>query len=634
MRKQGEITVFLSLILICVLSLFLGLLESARTAGARLYLEMATNSSMASVMSQYNRNLWDEYHLLFLEAESDHAVEESFASYLGFYLEQENLYPMKINEVNVVEKVTMAEAGGRALEQEVLSYVGYRLPDVAANLSGIGEMAGAAGTVGDFKYLFDVCRAAGEKTRKLEVSRKKVENALEEMDELRSSLEDAVYEEDEERFEKKAEQLIKKIGKFPGLVKNYEEEVIKISEHLSALEMGQNGGIADAAAGANLEQEILMYRQVADSAEKWLGEYLKMEEVLERSRNLVEKALEGLEEREAFDEPEEDTGPDWSRIQGYVENVVIPDSILNRQVDAETVSALDRLEKIVQGDWLELVLPPDVNVSEKKVALTGIPSIEFGASADEYSERTIVEQFLINEYCFMSFESFLRRQETLKQQVWSSENVDLQSEKQALIYEQEYLLCGKDSDRGNLKGTVDQLIMLRGAMNLLYLLGSAKMKAEADSLAAAVSGGNVPIQFILSFFILTMWAFGEAVLDVRCLLNGQAVAFWKIQDSWKLELEELLSLKFLESTGSESQNMNNPGTDYQDYMRILFLLMDKETRNLRMMDVIQWNIRVMQEDFLVSDCMTDVKMNVAVTERHLFFLQTEYQRTVETIGTY
>lgn len=41
MKKRGEITVFLSLTLVCILSLFMGLLESARTAGARLYLTMA-----------------------------------------------------------------------------------------------------------------------------------------------------------------------------------------------------------------------------------------------------------------------------------------------------------------------------------------------------------------------------------------------------------------------------------------------------------------------------------------------------------------------------------------------------------------------------------------------------------------
>ena len=114
MKKRGEITVFLSLTLVCILSLFMGLLESARTAGARLYLTMAANSAMASVMSQYNRNLWDMYHLLFLEYESPEAIGRSFDMYLDFYLEQENLYPMKRKSREVTAILNMQRPCGKA----------------------------------------------------------------------------------------------------------------------------------------------------------------------------------------------------------------------------------------------------------------------------------------------------------------------------------------------------------------------------------------------------------------------------------------------------------------------------------------------------------------------------------------
>ena len=57
-------------------TLMLGLLESARTAGARLYLRMASDSAVSSVMSYYNRNLWDRYQLLFLEYDSEAAIQE------------------------------------------------------------------------------------------------------------------------------------------------------------------------------------------------------------------------------------------------------------------------------------------------------------------------------------------------------------------------------------------------------------------------------------------------------------------------------------------------------------------------------------------------------------------------------
>ena len=43
-KYRGQITVFLSLILICVCGLICGLLESARTAAARCYIEIAAVS--------------------------------------------------------------------------------------------------------------------------------------------------------------------------------------------------------------------------------------------------------------------------------------------------------------------------------------------------------------------------------------------------------------------------------------------------------------------------------------------------------------------------------------------------------------------------------------------------------------
>ena len=104
-------------------------------------LTMAANSAMASVMSQYNRNLWDMYHLLFLEYESPEAIGRSFDTYLDFYLEQENLYPMKRKSREVTAILNMQDHAGKPLEDGILSYARYRLPDIAGNLSGVAESA-------------------------------------------------------------------------------------------------------------------------------------------------------------------------------------------------------------------------------------------------------------------------------------------------------------------------------------------------------------------------------------------------------------------------------------------------------------------------------------------------------------
>ena len=134
-RLRGEITVFLGLILVCVFSLMMGLLESARTAGARLYLQMAADSALFSVMSQYNRNLWDRYRLLFLEYEAEEDLLASFEQYLDFYLEQDQFYPARLEAAEITELVKAGDAGGAFLEQEILCYIQYRLPEVAGDLA-------------------------------------------------------------------------------------------------------------------------------------------------------------------------------------------------------------------------------------------------------------------------------------------------------------------------------------------------------------------------------------------------------------------------------------------------------------------------------------------------------------------
>ena len=463
--KRGEISVFLSLILVCILSLFLGLVESARTAGARVYLEMAVNSSMDSVMSQYNRNLWDMYHLLFLETESDKAIEESFTSYLGFYLEQENFYPMKIKEVNVIGTETMMEEKGRALEQEILSYVKYRLPDVAKDMA-------------DVETILDI---------------------VEEMD---------------------------------------QEE------------------------------------------------------------------------------------PDWDAANECIDVVTDTSAEEQTEIDWEKIRLLERLEEIFRGDLLDLILAEDVAVSKKSVQLKGIPSAKgvSGLGAVESIAGTnLLEQFMINEYCLLSFDSFQTRCER-----------KLAPVQQPLQYEQEYLLCGNASDRKNLIETAEKLLMLRGALNLSYLLQTPECRKEVDVFTMAISGGNVYIQAVLSLFVLSLWAFGEAVWDVKLLMRGNAVPFMKNKSEWKLDMEEFLALRFLD----DPPKSKIEGKDYVDYLRILFFLTNRAERNFRIMDVIQWNMQTVQEDFLVSDCISEVDIQTTVEERHLFLSKGVYSRTTVTNGTY
>ena len=618
MRYRGEITVFLSLTLICVLSLVLGLVESARTAGARLYLRMASDSAVSSVMSYYNRNLWDRYQLLFLEYESEEAIKETFGRYLDFYLEQANMYPARRENVTLSGMSRMVDENGRWLEEEIAAYMKYRLPELAVSGSGLLKEAEQVKKAGDFRTLYDSCCRSGRSVRRLEKAGQAVEKSLKTIEETRKKLCDAADEERAAAFKRHAAVLKRELKGFPGLVKQFQKELEHLETENPKMDSGQ---MEDETASGTLGQEISACNEVIKSAKERLAGYLQMETQTGRNLELLEEACRLLNmESDAEDEEEEET--EWGQISQCVEEMENLESVDSGPKDKKKAAALDRLEELFDKELLDIVLPAGTEISQNAVSLKGIPSMskyqnDTGNSDAEGTGllEAASRQMAVNAYIPLYFSSFLK------------ENG---SEPSALRYEMEYLLTGKKSDRENLKSAVNQVLTLRGAMNLLFLLNSPDKKAEADALAAAVSVGIVPAQMALSFFILVMWAFGEAVLDVKTLLAGGKIPFWKTEGTWKTSLSGLLDQSFLKETGESS----GEGRTYTEYLNCLIFLMDRKTRNFRMMDLIQWNIRAEQSDFSVVSCAYRIEIETEVLQKHMFFQKEEYKGTVYAAGSY
>lgn len=619
MKKRGEITVFLSLSIVCILSLLMGLLESARTVGAGLYLNMAVNSAMSSLMSRYNRNLWDTYRLLFLEYESEAAVLEAFDDYLDFYLEQENLYPMKKRESRIKRITTMTEEGGRPLEEEIGSYVKYRMPEIAADMAGLLENSRFAEQAGNFRELMQVCHESGKEVRELEKVRRRLEKSLKTIGTIKSDAESAAESRRKRKLKKKCRTLLEEIENFSDLTEQYSlltERISKIREDMEKKEARPEE------TASFFNTELSAVRDMEQAAKEELKKYREKEDILAESRSCLESVMELLRgesedegEENGSKQDEEDGEMDWEYVQECLEDTVIPEAAVLSKEDKESAALLDRLENIFSGDLLELVVPDDTKISEKKISA----SQTVGDCEGELPKENVTDKILTGEYCLLFFDSFLGECE-------SRGSIP----DQPLEYELEYLLCGKNSDRENLSVLVERLIAVRGAMNLFYLLYSQPKREQVRSLAIALSAGNVPAELILSFFILSLWAFGEAVCDVRGILAGGRVPFFKEDSTWKLGLDGLLSLNFLEPEKKEKQK----GMSYMDYLRILLLLENGTVRNARMMSVIQMNVRKKQGDFAVKDCAIQVELETEVIQRHVFFRRDSYEKTIEAGWSY
>ena len=185
-------------------------------------------------------------------------------------------------------------------------------------------------------------------------------------------------------------------------------------------------------------------------------------------------------------------------------------------------------------------------------------------------------------------------------------------------YEQEYLLQGNASERENLKRTVNELLAVREAVNLAALYADSEKRSEAEALALAITGlaGITPITAAASFFIMTVWAFAESVADVKVLLAGGKIPFFKQPGEWQISLSALTEKGasiFLE-TGTDPSLKNGTddrGLDYQDWLKLFFLIQGKSRFCYRMMDMIQNRISEKEPGFRMDQCQYGVSVSYA-----------------------
>ncbi|MBR3756693.1 MAG: hypothetical protein IKK48_06235 [Firmicutes bacterium] len=162
--------------------------------------------------------------------------------------------------------------------------------------------------------------------------------------------------------------------------------------------------------------------------------------------------------------------------------------------------------------------------------------------------------------------------------------------------ETEYIIGGKNSDIENEKAVKKRIIALREAMNLSYLKNCPEKLMAVQAAAVLVNPGAAEVT---AQSILAAWAYAESINDYHLLLEGYPVASVKTDDSWATGLDAVLETDGVEGciyTGIEK------GGFYEDYLRLFLFSMNTETRLLRMMDLIQINMRYLYYDsFLIGD---------------------------------
>lgn len=212
------------------------------------------------------------------------------------------------------------------------------------------------------------------------------------------------------------------------------------------------------------------------------------------------------------------------------------------------------------------------------------------------TSNKLLETVLLNEYVIEHFKNLTNGQ--TKRIIKDT----------ALEYEQEYLLSGNVKDSDNFNDMVTKLILTRTIMNFVYLLTDKEKGGLAYGTAAALVGFTClePLISLTKTIILLVWAYEEAIVDTRGLLENRYVPFLKNKNNFSVKYNELLIMdKERIKAKSEKLNKEKIGLDqlnYEDYIRIFLYLTKQSTKCERALDIMQCNMNHRYEgEFLIKN---------------------------------
>ena len=614
---KGSITVFLSLSLALTAALFLSLLESVRTQGARLYLTSVCNSAIDSLFSQYHLGLWADYRLLGLEHYSDEQLSEEFRDFADPYFEAKNFYGSEIKEVSIIEKKLITDDEGEVFEDQVLKYMKY---GIVATVMESDLVQKLTGNISDGLSLFEFQDSYGDHTKAAVRLEERLEDISASIDRQKEHLDEVVAagnEYDSIRARRGLSKLRAEVKKIPELVDAYKKDADKLRSELEESRKEYvkncNEGKLSETARKQLEAELEKYDSyvAADGERRQEIEKLSgqaADNILFIDELVME--IEHIEEQEAIQDEEEDIEVNRAELwEGFNSRISAYNALelgLRKGIeDKEKEKKLEDVEGLLELDLLKLLLPEGMVPDKTKLELENAPSRTEFSGVDE-SRRGILDRIFMAEYMAAVLNHYGR-----------GDFDDGRTQKGSGGLELEYVLYGSDSDYDSLSQAISDLVALRSGLNLLHILSDSEKRAQAQNLAFMISGalGFTPIVGIMTFFIMSVWALGQALCDVKALLAGKKVSFMHTRESFALSLDGLLDM----ASGKVVENKDDDkGFSYLDYMKLFLVMKQGSEQDYRCMDMIQLALSKGQSDFLINRCAASASISSSYDTRHIF----------------
>lgn len=159
-----------------------------------------------------------------------------------------------------------------------------------------------------------------------------------------------------------------------------------------------------------------------------------------------------------------------------------------------------------------------------------------------------------------------------------------------LNYQLEYLIAGKDGDIENLENIAEKIFKARYLVNVSHIYQCATKQQQAMELAtvATTAIGQPELIEAVKTSILLAWAYAESAKDMRILFDGHKLSAVKTESEWNTPIEQIANFK----SHLDDYKIPTGNIGYKDFIHGFILLQNKEEQNMRLMDVMEMDIRL------------------------------------------
>lgn len=644
---RAQITVMAAMVFMLVVSFVTTCVDSAAMSGYNTIIKQSCSLSDESVFAAYSNDLLEQFDIFALK-KSD-IINEKIPQYI-----KENIKTyskdLSLTEASYTGYKYMTDNGGYGVEEQIIKYMksgGYA--DVVKNYNAVNNRIKESDAVRRVtEAICSTQAAAGESSSVMSL----LINTCSDMDEKENEISSMVAEckknMDELHYMYEADDVnilskySRKIERISDEIHNISQDILYQASSYEELRTKSEQSIRECHEKLNFNRSDIsdeLYQELSEDIDRLYTEYDDADvlsegyirDSVDNDNSIIENIVGNMqavqdicmkisepdvEKQEYITKIEKIYEDIESEINGFSIKTIVQEyeQYTFRADDYNTsITSLNKIYQILKEGAAGLVI--DGEISDKSMDYSDLAdTCVSGSYGGDGISNIDIRQALVSEYIISRYAGYTDYIEKNGQQTGYIEKED-HAAGRLLDYEIEYILCGRQSDKDNLNEVLFKLVMIREGLNLSYLVTDVQKKNECFGLALQLLGytGNMVLIKAAQYFIMSIWAYAESVMELRELYAGESIATVKNADNWITDINTVISSgaaglktglfsdkkKAGEKTGSTA---GYNSLDYMDYMRILLLIKDRTERNAGIMSAMELvMIALGHEDFRMKE---------------------------------